>query len=79
MALVYAVPLCYSSLAWSIAALLLFRLYDIAKPFPINRINDRTDPFSVMFDDVLAGVYTIISVYAFQFGLNVLIPIVGSF
>ena len=37
---------------------LLFRLFDIIKPFPIRRI-DRTVPggWGIVLDDVLAGVY----------------------
>lgn len=43
--------------AW-IAAFLLFRLFDIIKPFPINLIDRHVGGgFGVMLDDVLAGVY----------------------
>ncbi|HDP94481.1 MAG TPA: phosphatidylglycerophosphatase A [Candidatus Aminicenantes bacterium] len=42
-----------------LAAFLLFRLFDILKPFPINRV-DRSvrGGWGVMFDDILAGLFT---------------------
>jgi phosphatidylglycerophosphatase A len=42
---------------WLVIGFLLFRLFDIWKPFPI-RIMDRMEGgFSVMADDAIAGVY----------------------
>jgi phosphatidylglycerophosphatase A len=71
MALVFAVPLAATSPAWIIASFLLFRMYDIAKPWPISWINARTDVVSVLTDDVLAAVFTIATIYLFQFGLSI--------
>ena len=46
---------------YCIAAFLLFRLFDIWKPFPINYIDINTDgSLGIMLDDILAGIYTII-------------------
>ena len=46
---------------YCIAAFLLFRLFDIWKPFPINYIDINTEgSFGIMLDDILAGIYTII-------------------
>jgi len=43
---------------WLIAGFLLFRLFDIWKPYPINLIQDRVKGGpGTMFDDVLAGIY----------------------
>ncbi|MDD5330449.1 MAG: phosphatidylglycerophosphatase A [Sulfuricella sp.] len=43
------------------AAFLLFRLFDIWKPFPIRVIDRRTTGgFGVMLDDLLAAVYAIV-------------------
>jgi phosphatidylglycerophosphatase A len=51
-------PLLGGQLHWAlIAGFALFRLFDIFKPFPINRLQDLTGGFGVMMDDVLAGVY----------------------
>ena len=46
---------------WMIAGFLLFRLFDVWKPWPI-RIADRRvhGGFGVMLDDVLAGIYALI-------------------
>jgi phosphatidylglycerophosphatase A len=44
--------------AWLLAGFLLFRLFDIWKPFPANRIDrEWRTPFGVMADDIVAGVY----------------------
>ena len=46
---------------YCIAAFLLFRLFDIWKPFPINYIDINTEgSLGIMLDDILAGIYTII-------------------
>ena len=44
-----------------IAAFALFRLFDIFKPYPINKLQDLTGGFGVMMDDVLAGIYAALS------------------
>jgi phosphatidylglycerophosphatase A len=41
-------------------ALLLFRFFDIRKPFGISKIDQNHTPVSVFLDDVLAGIYTAI-------------------
>ena len=40
-----------------VAAFLLFRLFDIAKPFPIKRMDGLESGWGIMLDDLLAGVY----------------------
>jgi phosphatidylglycerophosphatase A len=48
-------------LSW-VVALLLFRLFDIWKPFPIKQFDAKLkNGFGVMFDDLLAAIYAIIS------------------
>jgi len=52
---------------WWLAAFLLFRLYDMWKPFPIRMCDIRMKGgFGVMFDDLLAAVYTLLTLYAWQ-------------
>ena len=46
---------------WSIlSAFLLFRLFDIWKPYPIRRLEGLESGLGIMADDVLAGVYALI-------------------
>lgn len=45
-----------------IAAFLLFRLFDILKPWPVGVLDRRKTPFGVMTDDILAGLYAAIGV-----------------
>lgn len=43
---------------WAVVAgFLLFRLFDIWKPYPINRLEGLESGVGIMADDVLAGVY----------------------
>ena len=37
-------------------AFLLFRFFDILKPFPINYFDNIKNPFGVIGDDILAGI-----------------------
>ncbi|MBI5048751.1 MAG: phosphatidylglycerophosphatase A [Deltaproteobacteria bacterium] len=42
-----------------IIVFLLFRFFDILKPFPIRAIDEKMDKgFGIVFDDVLAGIYS---------------------
>jgi phosphatidylglycerophosphatase A len=45
--------------SWQIAAsgFVLFRLFDIIKPYPANRFERLRGGFGIMADDVMAGVY----------------------
>ena len=45
-----------------IAAFLLFRLFDIAKPGPVGWADRRGDALGVMLDDVIAGLFAAIGV-----------------
>lgn len=43
---------------WVLLGFVLFRLFDIAKPWPIRMADRRLGGgFGIMFDDVLAGIY----------------------
>ena len=47
-----------------IVAFLLFRLFDIWKPFPIRQFDaNLKNGFGVMFDDLLAAIYAIASMW----------------
>ena len=44
-----------------VASFLLFRLFDIWKPFPVNYIDDNTKgAMGIMLDDIFAGIYSVI-------------------
>ncbi len=43
-----------------LAAFVLFRLFDIWKPWPIDRLQDLKSGWGIMIDDVLAGIYALI-------------------
>jgi phosphatidylglycerophosphatase A len=47
-----------SALLWSF---LLFRFFDIAKVFPTNRLERLPGGAGIVLDDVMAGLYTLIS------------------
>ena len=46
---------------WSIGAVILsfilFRFFDIVKPYPANRLQDLDGGMGIMLDDLVAGVY----------------------
>ena len=47
--------------AWYLAAFVLFRGFDILKPWPISLVEEKFDGgLGIMLDDLLAGVYTIL-------------------
>ena len=53
----YPLPLIY----YCVLSFLLFRLFDIWKPYPINYIdNNITGSLGVMLDDILASIYSIV-------------------
>ena len=46
-----------------ICIFILFRFFDIFKPFPINIIDQKIkNSFGVIIDDLLAGIYTVITI-----------------
>ncbi|MCL4847569.1 MAG: phosphatidylglycerophosphatase A [Acidobacteria bacterium] len=45
------------SVTGAILAFLLFRVFDVVKPYPANRLERLHGGFGIMADDVMAGVY----------------------
>ena len=44
-----------------ILGFILFRFFDVLKPFPINWIDKKiNNSFGVIFDDIVAGIYSVI-------------------
>jgi phosphatidylglycerophosphatase A len=48
------------SIFWGFIAFCLFRIFDIWKPWPVNKLDMIPKGWGVMLDDVAAGIYTII-------------------
>ncbi|HYM01104.1 MAG TPA: phosphatidylglycerophosphatase A [Blastocatellia bacterium] len=57
-------PLLFAS-GWIaiLAGFVLFRLFDIWKPYPIRKLERLPNGWGVMMDDVLAGVYAAVLVW----------------
>lgn len=55
-------PLNAGNLYYVLAAFILFRLFDIFKPFGIRKLESIKGGLGVMMDDVLAGIYSLIIV-----------------
>jgi phosphatidylglycerophosphatase A len=49
-------------LSWNylIAGLILFRIFDILKPFPLRRLENLPEGTGIMMDDVGAGLYALL-------------------
>lgn len=48
--------------AWTVlSAFILFRVFDIWKPYPIRRLEALESGLGIMADDVLAGIYALIA------------------
>ncbi len=43
----------------ALIALVLFRLFDITKPFPARQLESLPDGWGIVFDDVAAGLYAL--------------------
>ena len=56
-----ALFLCPLGWVWVGAAFVLFRLFDILKPWPISTVDKNVSGgFGIVLDDLLAGIYTFI-------------------
>ena len=56
---------------WLLAAFVAFRFFDIVKPWPIRWFEKRlSGGFGIMFDDVIAALYSIVSIRLAEFLLT---------
>jgi len=55
------ITLLFSPADWrhGVIALILFRLFDITKPFPVRRLERLPAGWGIVFDDVAAGLYAL--------------------
>lgn len=57
-----------SALYWGLA-FVIFRFFDIVKPWPIGWVDQKVDGgFGIMLDDIIAACYSIIIIWALQTG-----------
>ena len=63
---VLAVP---KTFYFMLAAFILFRFFDIVKPFPINKTQNLSRGWGIMIDDVIAGIFAniLIHIYIYFF------------
>ena len=56
---------------YTFIAFTLFRIFDIWKPYPINKIDNKMkNGFGVILDDIVAGIYSIIILLTIIFFIN---------
>lgn len=65
------------SLTFAVLAFVLFRVFDIIKPFPASSLESLTGGLGIMIDDIIAGLYTLAcmhaAVYLFNY-FNITLP-----
>ncbi len=49
-----------------IVGFLLFRIFDIYKPYPVRQIQNIPGGLGIVLDDILAGIYAALGVYLFE-------------
>jgi phosphatidylglycerophosphatase A len=55
---------------WWLLAFVLFRLFDIVKPWPIRQVEKRFDGgLGIMLDDIVAALYAMLILWAIGFFL----------
>jgi Phosphatidylglycerophosphatase A and related proteins len=61
------ISLCFLPQGWgySLAALVLFRLFDIYKPLYIKKMENLKVGWGIMMDDVVAGIYANVAIQLF--------------
>ena len=64
------VALFEKTLIWLVVGFLLFRFFDIMKPFPAKSSEKIPHGWGVMIDDVVAGIYSVLSLRLIYYYLN---------
>jgi phosphatidylglycerophosphatase A len=72
MLIVCLLPVVQDSEWWMVLAIVLFRIFDVAKPWPLSAINNRTEAWAVILDDVAAAGYTVAALLLAVYGVNVI-------
>lgn len=71
MWLILSAPMIPHTWFWVLIGFVLFRIFDIWKPFPIGWLNNHSGAIWVIADDVMAALYSIIIMLLLQFAIMV--------
>ena len=56
---------------WILAGFVIYRIFDIWKPFPIHLVEEKLGLGSgIMADDIIAGLYTLVILHGVRLGLE---------
>ncbi|MCL1833095.1 MAG: phosphatidylglycerophosphatase A [Leptospirales bacterium] len=58
------------SFSYAVMAFILFRLFDITKPFPVRSFESLPGGLGIIMDDIAAGIYTLASMHIIIYFLN---------
>lgn len=58
------------SLSYAVLAFVVFRIFDIVKPFPAKKLQDMHGGLGIMIDDYVAGLYTLAVMHLVAFLLE---------
>ena len=67
-----AILFCNQNIVEFLLAFILFRIFDILKPFPINYFDKKKNAYGLIMDDILAGLFSgfIIILISWKWDLN---------
>lgn len=57
----------HASWRWLLAGFVLFRIFDVVKPFPARRLERAPGGWGIMLDDVVAGGYSLVALWLLGF------------
>ncbi|MBD3421574.1 MAG: phosphatidylglycerophosphatase A [Chitinivibrionales bacterium] len=63
----FMLPLSWRNL---LLGFLLFRFFDIVKPFPANKMEEMDDGVGITMDDVVAGIYANLTLFCIRSGYH---------
>jgi len=58
------------SFSYAVIAFILFRLFDITKPFPARYFESLSGGLGIIMDDIIAGIYTLACMHIIIYFLN---------
>ena len=57
----------FEAMIFYVVIFVLFRFFDIMKPYPINIIDSKLkNTYGILLDDIMAGIYTVITLILFM-------------